>query len=70
VDTAAALALPDLGVSLSDGIKAGKHSFRAMGLDHAYTGAPARATAAEGVDLLDRLGTMIATEVLDALSVI
>ena len=70
VDLAAAAALPDLDVSLSDGIKAGKHSFRAMGLDHAYTGAPARATAAEGVDLLDRLGTMIATEVFEALAAI
>jgi creatinine amidohydrolase len=70
VDLAAAGALPDLEVSLSDGIKAGKHSFRAMGLDHAYTGAPARATAAEGADLLGRLGTMIATEVFEALAAI
>jgi creatinine amidohydrolase len=70
VDLAAAAALPDLEVSLSDGIKAGKHSFLAMGLDHAYTGAPARATAAEGVDLLDRLGTMIATEIFEALAAI
>jgi creatinine amidohydrolase len=68
VNTIAASALPDLEVSLSDGIKAGKHSFRAMGLDHAYTGAPARATAAEGDELLDRLGTMIATEVLESLA--
>ena len=68
VDTAAAAALPDLEISLSDGIKAGKHSFQAMGLDHAYTGAPARATAAEGEELLGLLGTMIATEVLEALT--
>lgn len=68
VDTAAASALPDLEISLSDGIKAGNHSFRAMGLDHAYTGAPARASAAEGAELLDRLGTMIATEVLEGLA--
>ncbi len=70
VDTAAARALPDLEVSLSDGIKAGKHSFQAMGLDHAYTGAPARATAVEGAELLDLLGTMIATEVLEGLAAI
>ena len=69
VDTAAARLLPDLDVSLSDGIKAGKHSFRAMGLDHAYTGAPARATAAEGDELLDLLATMIATEVREALAI-
>ncbi|MEP7119482.1 MAG: creatininase family protein [Byssovorax sp.] len=70
VDTAAASALPDLAVSLSDGIKAGKHSFKAMGLDHAYTGAPARATAAEGAELLLLLGTMIATEVTEGLAAI
>jgi creatinine amidohydrolase len=68
VDTAAASALPDLEVSLSDGIKAGKSSFQAMGLDHAYTGAPARATAEEGAFLLGRLATMIATEVLEGLA--
>lgn len=70
VDIAAARALPELEVSLSDGIKAGKHSFQAMGLDHAYTGAPARATAVEGAELLDLLGTMIATEVLEGLAAI
>lgn len=67
VDTAAASALPDLAVSLSDGIKAGQQSFRAMGLDQAYTGAPARATAEEGADLLGRLAAMIAAEVLEGL---
>jgi creatinine amidohydrolase len=70
VDTAAASALPDLDVSLSDGIKAGQTSFLAMGLDQAYTGAPARASAEEGVELLGRLATMIATEVLDALTLL
>jgi creatinine amidohydrolase len=70
VDTAAARALPDLEVSLSEGIKAGKHSFQAMGLDQAYTGAPARASAEEGADLLGRLATMITAEVLEALAVL
>jgi creatinine amidohydrolase len=70
VDTAAASALPDLTVSLSDGIKAGQTSFLAMGLDQAYTGAPARASAEEGGELLDRLATMIATSVLDALTLL
>lgn len=68
VNTAAASALPDLAVSLSDGIKAGQTSFLAMGLDQAYTGAPARASAEEGVDLLERLATMIATEVQEGLA--
>lgn len=68
VDLVAARALPDLEMSLSDGIKAGKNSFLAMGLDQAYTGAPARATAEEGTDLLGRLATMIAVEVREALA--
>jgi creatinine amidohydrolase len=68
VDAAVALALPEIGVSLSEGIKAGKTSFRAMGLVGAYTGAPARATAEEGHALLDLLATMILTEVTESLS--
>jgi creatinine amidohydrolase len=67
VDRAAASALPDLSTSLSAGIAAGATTFRAMGLDRAYTGAPARATAAEGEEMLGRLATMIATEVREAL---
>jgi creatinine amidohydrolase len=70
VDTAAARALPDLAVSLSDGIKAGQTSFLAMGLDHAYTGAPARASAEEGVELLGRLAAMIAAEVQEGLAAV
>ncbi len=62
-----AASLPDLEVSLSAGILAGRSSFLALGLDRAYTGAPARATAAEGEEMLDRLATMIATEVKEAL---
>lgn len=68
VDWPAAATLPDVAVSLSEGIKAGKHSFREMGLDRAYTGAPAQATAEDGEELLDRLATMIATEVAEALA--
>jgi len=67
VDQAAAAALPALSTSLSDGIKAGRTSFRAMGLDRAYTGAPARATAEAGEEMLGRLATMIVTEVREAL---
>jgi creatinine amidohydrolase len=68
VDWPAAATLPDVAVSLSEGIKAGKTSFREMGLDDAYTGAPARATAEEGEEMLDRLATMIAAEVTEALA--
>jgi creatinine amidohydrolase len=63
-----AAALPDLDVSLSEGIRAGHSTFLALGMGRAYTGAPARATAAEGEEMLDRLATMIATEVQEALA--
>jgi hypothetical protein len=39
-----------------------------MGLDRAYTGSPASATAEDGEEMLDRLATMIATEVSEALA--
>lgn len=68
VDFSAAATLPDVTVSLSEGIKAGKHGFREMGMDRAYTGSPAAATAEEGEEMLDRLATMIASEVLEALA--
>jgi creatinine amidohydrolase len=60
--------LPAIEVSLSDAIRAGKTTFRAMGLERAYTGAPAEATAEEGDLLYARLSEMIATEVLEALA--
>jgi creatinine amidohydrolase len=68
VDQTAAFALPELTASFPEAARAGLTSFLAMGMDRAYTGAPARATAAEGEDLLGRLATMIATEVKEALS--
>jgi creatinine amidohydrolase len=64
----AAEALPALTVSLSDGIRAGKKTFADMGLDRAYTGAPAEASAEEGRDLVERLATMVVTEVTEALA--
>jgi creatinine amidohydrolase len=60
--------LPALDVSLSDGIRAGKATFRAMGMDRAYTGAPADATPEEGELLYARLTEMIVTEVLESLA--
>jgi creatinine amidohydrolase len=68
VDETAARALPDLATSLSDGIRAGKTTFRAMGMERAYTGSPREATAAEGRALYERLAEMIATEVAEGLS--
>jgi creatinine amidohydrolase len=61
--------LPSIDVSLSDGIRAGQKTFRAMGLDRAYTGSPAEATREEGDALYALLAEMIATEVLESLLV-
>jgi creatinine amidohydrolase len=69
VDSERATHLPDLSISLSDGIKTGRTSFRAMGMDDAYTGAPRAASAAEGDEMLGRLAAMIVGEVTDALTV-
>lgn len=63
VDKEAARALPDVAISLSDGIREGRSSFRAMGMDRAYTGAPREASAEEGSEMLDRLAEMIVTEI-------
>jgi creatinine amidohydrolase len=60
--------LPAIATSLSDGIKEGKKTFHEMGLDRAYTGAPAEATIAEGDALYEKLAEMIAAEVSEALS--
>lgn len=64
---AAAVALPRVGLSLSDAIKAGKKTFREIGMDRAYTGAPAEATRDEGEELYGRLVTMVVTEVIEGL---
>jgi creatinine amidohydrolase len=61
-------ALAPLEVSLSDGIKAGKTTFREMGLGRAYTGAPAAATREEGDALYAKLCDMIVAEVTEALA--
>jgi len=59
--------LPTVGLSLSDAIRAGKTTFREIGMDRAYTGAPSEATREEGDDLYARLVTMVVTEVVEAL---
>jgi creatinine amidohydrolase len=67
VDTESASTLPEVKVSLSEGIQAGKHTFREMGMDKAYAGSPAQATAEEGESLYAALAAMVATEVEEAL---
>jgi creatinine amidohydrolase len=68
VDAEAANTLPPLDASLSDAIREGKKSFRELGMERAYTGAPAEATSDEGHELYERLAEMITGETLDALA--
>lgn len=60
--------LPTLGLSLSDGIRAGKTTFAEIGMTRAYTGAPSEATVAEGEDLYAKLVTMVVTEIREGLA--
>jgi creatinine amidohydrolase/Fe(II)-dependent formamide hydrolase-like protein len=60
--------LPEVDVSLSDAIARGVEDFRSMGLSKSYAGAPARATAAHGEEMLDRLAEMIVGEVTEAMA--
>ena len=68
VDDAARASLAEVPVSLSERLRAGVSNFREMGLDRAYAGAPANATAAEGEGLMDRLAAMVYGEVVEALA--
>lgn len=68
VDMGIAKGLPEVPISLSDGIRAGKHGFAEMGMDRAYAGAPAESSAEEGEALFAALATMIAAEVTEALA--
>ncbi|MCA9679378.1 MAG: creatininase family protein [Kofleriaceae bacterium] len=68
VDDAARAALPEVPISLSEQLGKGVGTFAAMGMDRAYAGAPAAATAAEGEDLLARLAEMVVGEVVDAMA--
>jgi creatinine amidohydrolase len=61
-------ALPEVGLSLSEAIKAGKATFAEIGMDRAYTGAPAEATREEGESLYERLVTMLVTEITEGLA--
>lgn len=58
--------LTAIATSLSDAIRDGKNTFAEMGLDRAYTGAPAEATSVEGEELFAKLAEMVATEVSES----
>lgn len=60
--------LPARTISLSRGIASGERTFAEMGLEQAYTGAPAEASREEGEDLLVRLAEMVTVEVSEALA--
>jgi creatinine amidohydrolase len=60
--------LESLTLSLSAGIAAGKSTFAAIGMDHAYTGAPSEATAEEGNELYAKLADMVVLTVTEAIS--
>ncbi len=68
VDDGVRAGLPEVPISLAEKLIAGVNDFVDMGLDRAYAGDPAAATAAEGDELLDKLAAMIVGEVTDALA--
>lgn len=59
-------ALPPVEVSLSEAIRAGATSFEAAGMERAYCGDPAGATAEEGRETIDVLGGIVADAVAEA----
>lgn len=66
VDQPAAAALPALQISLSAAIDRGAGGFKAIGMERAYTGAPAAATRAEGERLYAVLTEMVVQAVVEA----
>jgi creatinine amidohydrolase len=46
-------------VDMPEAIRSGKTSFLAMGMEHAYAGSPAEATAEEGEQTFETLAEML-----------
>jgi creatinine amidohydrolase len=67
VDEVARTQLPPVPISLSEALGKGVDTFAAMGLERAYAGDPAAASAEEGRAMLERLAEMIVGEVSAAL---
>ncbi len=59
VDAGAMAALPAVEVDMPAAMAAGQDDFRAMGMDRAYCGAPAEATAAEGEETFATLTQLL-----------
>ena len=60
--------LEERPISLSKKLMAGVDRFVEMGMDQAYAGAPAEASEEEGHQSIDKLATMVASEVEEALA--
>ncbi len=58
--------LPPVSIHLIEKMKAGVHGFKEAGADHAYCGDPAKASAREGRDLVERLSDMIMISMREA----
>jgi creatinine amidohydrolase len=65
VDTAAMRELPELEVNMATAMREGRSDFLAMGMEAAYCGDPAAATAAEGESTFDTLTAMLVEVIRD-----
>jgi len=68
VDETIRTGLAAVPVSLSEQLRNGVTDFRSMGLENAYAGAPADASAEHGREQVERLAEMIAGEVSESLA--
>lgn len=66
VDAKVCAGLPEVPISLAEKLRAGVGDFQEMGLEQAYAGNPAEATASEGRETLDALAEMIVGSVQEA----
>jgi len=55
-------------VSLSEKLNQGISDFLEMGMEEAYAGSPSTASVTEGLKTIDRLATMITTEIVESLA--
>jgi creatinine amidohydrolase len=69
VDETRRATLPPNPQSLVDAIRRGVHTFAEAGGPHAYFGSPADATAAEGREIIVRLGEILVDAVVETLAV-
>ncbi len=68
VRTVISARLPEVDVSLSEHLARGVERFAEMGLSRGYAGAPAKASARHGEEMLARLAEMVAVTVREAIA--